>query len=613
MLLPIGEIRELQCPLRLGVPWSEITTLGVGGRAPAVCEPKDDIELRNLLALCKKKNVRFIVLGAGSNIVGCDDDFDGIVIRLSGKSFQEMSFGRDHATVGAGVRLRDLAEAAARKGFTGIAPLAGIPATVGGAIKMNAGADGVSIGNFIEEICGFDSGGNVWKASKSELSFPYRKSSVADDKIIIAAILHLAHGDSAASLDSISKTVEKRSSVKFEGRNAGCVFLNPGDAKAGIILDKAGCKGMSCGKALVSSRHANYFINTGSCPEADFVGLASSARMKVFENSGILLFPEVKFANPRSLEKILSAPRPLDVAVLKGGSSRERDISLISAKYVSDALRAAGMKVSEFDIRTPELPPEAMKCDVVFPVLHGGFGENGEIQGRLERAGLKFVGSSSKSCSLTIDKIESKKIMLENKIPTAPFSAIGKNEEKELAKIAARLGFPLVVKAPLEGSTFGITIVDGMEDLEAALDKTFSFGENVLIEKFISGREITVGILDGKALPPVEIEYPGRTYDFDAKYTHSKGETKYHCPPVHIEGSMQEKARKFAVEFYRATGARDMLRVDFICADGVPYALEGNSIPGFTDSSLLPKAAKTAGISFTELCAGLVMKAYKRR
>ncbi|HPN84268.1 MAG TPA: UDP-N-acetylmuramate dehydrogenase [Victivallales bacterium] len=598
---------------RFDVAWSEITTLGVGGKVSIFTEPEDDIELRKILAFCKDNKLEFLIIGAGSNIVGTDATYDGVVIRLSGRTFKEVSFGRKgHVTAGAGVKLRDLAELAAQKGFGGMEELAGIPATVGGAIKMNAGAEGISIGDFLEEICGVDSDGNIWKASKNEIKFSYRKSSISDDKIIIAAILKLEQKPTTDTETKIKNVISRRTSVRFEGRNAGSAFVNPGDAKAGIILEKSACKKMSFGNAMISEKHANYFINKGSASEADFLNLMIAARKKVFESTGILLYPEVKFVNGESYEKLISSIKPIKVALLKGGSSNERNISLISAKYVAGALRDAGMKVEEIDILKPEMTDSMKKADIVFPVLHGGFGEDGEIQELLEKAKIKFVGSSSASCKLTIDKITSKKLMLEKGIPTADFEVVTKHNRSEVAKFAKRLGLPLVIKAPKEGSTVGISILEDLEKLDETIEKTFSFGDEILLEKFIKGREITIGVLHGKALPVIEIEFPGATYDFDAKYTHAKGETKYHCPPVNVPETIQKKSQKIAELFYEASGARDMLRIDMIFDGKELFVLEANSIPGFTDSSLLPKAAKAAGISFTELCAGLAIKAWQR-
>jgi D-alanine-D-alanine ligase len=599
--------------LSFDVPWSKLSTLGIGSKVKVLAEPEDDIELKKIIAICKEKKIKFIILGAGSNILGTDIPYDGIVIRLSAKCFQNISFGRrNHLTAGAGITLHKLAEIAAKNGFSGIAPLAGIPATLGGAIKMNAGTENISIGDFVEEICGIDHNGNIWKASKDEIGFSYRKTKLLDDKIILVAILRLEREDSTQAILQIKKSIAKRKLIKFEGRNAGCVFLNPGDAKAGQLLDKAGCKNMVSGNASISKNHANYFLNSGSATENDFVNLMIRARKKVFKNSGILLEPELKFVNPESFNRLMKKPKEPNVFVLKGGTSNEREISLISAKYVSEALRNAGMTVKEFDIRTAQITKEMKSADVVFPVLHGGFGEDGEIQKSLEKAKIKFVGSKSSSCEITVDKIKSKKIMLAKKIKTAKFAVITRKNKNKLAKFAKKLGMPIVVKAPKEGSTVGISIVEHIKDLASTVERTFEYDDKILLEQFISGIELTVGILHGKALPVIEIEYPGKTYDFDAKYTHKKGETKYHCPPQNINEKIQIKAQKTAVKFYNATNARDMLRVDMIYKNGELFVLEGNSIPGFTDSSLLPKAAKTAGISFVELCARLVMKAWKR-
>ena len=250
------------------------------------------------------------------------------------------------------------------------------------------------------------------------------------------------------------------------------------------------------------------------------------------------------------------------------------------------------------------------KADVVYPVLHGGFGEDGTIQKMLEDAGIKFVGSGSQACRDIMDKIASKRIMDANGIRN-PKSAVVDSLDAPFPK---ELGLPLIVKPPMEGSTFGLSLVNSEAEWRAALELSFKYGHPALGEQYIDGVESTVGVLNGKALPLVEIRYPGKLYDYDAKYTHAHGETQYICPPTGISESAQKEAQELAVKYSRAVNARDMIRVDVLISrkDDSVWVLEGNALPGCTPSSLLPKAAATAGISFVEMCCMLACAAVER-
>jgi D-alanine-D-alanine ligase len=242
-------------------------------------------------------------------------------------------------------------------------------------------------------------------------------------------------------------------------------------------------------------------------------------------------------------------------------------------------------------------------AEVVFPVLHGGFGENGELQKILEDSKLKFVGCGSEACFWIFDKVKSKKIMLDSNLPTPPYAVFNSAD----AEFPETLSLPLVVKPANEGSTVGISLVSNKDVWQTALAEAMKYDSKVLVEQYVEGVEITVGVVDGTPLPPVEIQFPGKMYDYDAKYTHSKGETRYLCPPERLSEELQKKAMEIAEAFYKAFKVSDMVRVDMIVdTEENIWILEGNNLPGFTPDSLLPKAAKAAGYSFTELCAKLV-------
>ncbi len=299
----------------------------------------------------------------------------------------------------------------------------------------------------------------------------------------------------------------------------------------------------------------------------------------------------------------------MKVLVLKGGTSAEREISLESGANVAKALRQAGFEVREYDITKLEITEDLKWADVVYPVLHGGFGEDGRLQKMLEDAHIPFVGCSSRTCEIAMDKIESKKIMSQYGIPNAAYALVTDPDQP----IPETLHLPLIVKPNSQGSTFGLTLVERKEDWRKALEKALQFDTKVLVEEYIPGIEATVGILLGQVLPVIEIHVPGKLYDYDAKYTHAGGETQYLCPPQHLSEAIQKKAQEEALTFARAIHAEKLIRVDVIVRteDQQVFVLEGNALPGCTESSLLPKAAAAAGISFTEVCKRLAESAMK--
>jgi UDP-N-acetylenolpyruvoylglucosamine reductase len=615
MINPLRNNQEFEqafplLPIKYDVGWHEVTSLGVGGEIPVLVEPTDDISLVHLLHFCSKRKIPVLTLGGGTNLAGMDEPFPGLVLRLSQNDFVRIKIGRNHVTAGAGVRLSDLVNSCAKKEMGGIAPLIAIPGTVGGALFMNAGARGVTIGDITIELCGFDLDGNPWSAAGSEIKWGYRSSSIPGNVIITGAIFALPAVDREQEMGKIRNELNLRRANDPKGRSCGCVFKNisPCD-QAGRLIDVVGGKGRHRGKINVSQQHANYFINSDHASEADFIDLVCEIRESVAKQTGFYLTPEVCFANPDSKDKVICSLAAPKVAVLKGGTSSERDVSLQSGAGVANALRNAGYDVAEIDVHDISITDAMRAADVVFPVLHGGFGENGEIQKALEDAKLRFVGSGSNASAIIVDKIKSKQLMERFSIPTSPWAVIDRSNRR----FPHNLSCPVIVKPPREGSTVGIVIVENEEHWESAIEKAFQFDDTLLVEKFIDGIETTVGIINGTALPVVEIQFPGKIYDYDAKYTHLLGETKYFCPPQKVSDELQKQAQQIALDFYHASGARDILRVDiFITSEKELFVLEGNSLPGFTSSSLVPKAALQSGMSFEKLCVTLVQNALKR-
>lgn len=280
------------------------------------------------------------------------------------------------------------------------------------------------------------------------------------------------------------------------------------------------------------------------------------------------------------------------VAVFKGGISGEREVSLRSGAAVGEGLRRAGYTVVEIDVRdrNPVVPAE---CEAVFIALHGEFGEDGELQGLLRRRGIPYTGSGPAASRKAFDKRLTKETMVEGNIPTARYEIISVNQSRTLP-------LPVVTKPLREGSSIGISRVFCEEEWDEAMQLALSHGSEVLVEAYHEGRECTVGILGENTLPVVEIVPAEGYYDYEAKYIR---DTTRYIVPADIAADCAGRAQGLSMKLFNSLGCNGFARVDFIlCADGSLVFLELNSIPGFTPSSLLPKAARAAGIEFPDLC-----------
>lgn len=280
------------------------------------------------------------------------------------------------------------------------------------------------------------------------------------------------------------------------------------------------------------------------------------------------------------------------VALLMGGPGQERAVSLRSGAAVAGALRACGAIVSEHDITGPgfELPAATT---LAFNVVHGTFGEDGNLQALLDQRGIPYTGEGAQASRTAFDKIETKLRFDQAGIPTSAWQIVQSGETPTVC-------FPCVVKAPRQGSSVGVHIVESPEALPAALADCLLYGDRVLVEEFFPGRELTVGVLGQSALPIVEVVPHDGFYDYEHKYT--KGASEYHVPAKLPDG-LTEKIQAAALAACRALDLRVYSRVDILLApDGRLNVLEINTIPGMTETSLLPKAAAVAGLSFPALC-----------
>jgi len=296
----------------------------------------------------------------------------------------------------------------------------------------------------------------------------------------------------------------------------------------------------------------------------------------------------------------------LNIVVMLGGPSAEREISLRSGAGIVKALRSLGHTVFEIDPKTPDwvLPPETEV--VCLMPLHGTYGEDGTAQRQLEQLGVPYTGCDAEASRIAFDKVLTKKRCLAAGVPTARYWVANS------AKAPWPEGWPppLVVKPVRQGSSVGLQFVERKADWPGALTEALKFDSEVLIEEKIIGRETTVAILDGEPLPVVEVRPKTGSYDYRNKYT--AGCTEYFCP-ADFDAATTKRIQDAALGAFQAVGARDYARVDvMVCADGRPVVLEVNTQPGMTETSLFPKAAAAAGLSYTQLCRRAVDLALER-
>lgn len=291
--------------------------------------------------------------------------------------------------------------------------------------------------------------------------------------------------------------------------------------------------------------------------------------------------------------------RKLNITVMLGGPSAEREVSLRSGAAVAGALRSLGHTVSELDPRNGDwaLPAGA---EVVFLALHGTYGEDGTVQQRLDALGVPYTGCGAEASRIAFDKVRTKQRCVEEGIPTARFVVVDAADTPWPRQWQP----PVVLKPVCQGSSVGLQFVDRVADWSGALAESLRYDDRVLVEERVAGRETTVGILADQALPLVEVRPRAGAYDYRNKYT--AGATEYLCPAP-FDAATTQRVQAAGLGAFKAVGGRDYARVDvMVRADGSPVVLEVNTLPGMTETSLFPKAAAAAGLSYAALCQKMV-------
>ncbi|NOY65977.1 MAG: D-alanine--D-alanine ligase [Gammaproteobacteria bacterium] len=286
------------------------------------------------------------------------------------------------------------------------------------------------------------------------------------------------------------------------------------------------------------------------------------------------------------------------VAVLMGGLSAEREISLKSGSAVLAALKNKGVDAVAVDVDENIVSTiEKNNFDRVFIILHGRGGEDGVMQAAMEVLGLPYTGSGILGSALSMDKLRTKQVWTGAGLPTPAYEKL--DENSDFGKIAERLGLPLIVKPSREGSSIGMSKVDQLPDLKLAWEKAAEYDNDVIAEKWIEGEEYTVAILQQQSLPMIRLQTPNAFYDYEAKY--ESNATSYYCP-CGLDAAKENELQHLAMEAFDVVGASGWGRIDFMLdASGSPWLIEANTIPGMTDHSLVPMAAKAAGMNFDDL------------
>lgn len=306
---------------------------------------------------------------------------------------------------------------------------------------------------------------------------------------------------------------------------------------------------------------------------------------------------------------------PKRIAVLLGGVSAEREVSLNSGTMIAAALRDRGHDVTEFDTADLAFITEltTLDPDIVYIALHGRLGEDGTMQGLLEILGIPYVGSGVLASALAMAKVQAKQRYEQVGIPTPPYVVLSRRADSAdlvatAQRITGALGGEVVVKPALEGSSLGLSIVRHAEQLVPALETAFSYDETVVVERFIAGTEVTVGVVGNdapEALPTIEVvANAGEFYDYESKYAPGGSE---HVIPARVGEAMNARCSELAVAAHVALGCRTISRSDLIVdADGNPWVLETNTLPGMTSTSLVPDMARARGVEYPELCEWLI-------
>jgi D-alanine-D-alanine ligase len=575
------------------------TSWRVGGCAERFYQPENKADL--IAFICSlPENETIFLMGLGSNLLVRDGGIAGTVINTKNRLKVMQRIDNETVYIEAGVPCALVAKFCAEQGLVGAEFLAGIPGTMGGALKMNAGAFGGETWDIVTQVEVLTRRGESVTRKRDEFKVSYRHVQCNENEWFLATHLHLQIGDTQVSQQRIKALLAKRAHTQPTNQpSCGSVFKNPQGDFAARLIEATGLKGYRIGGAQVSEKHANFIINTGNASAADIELLMGYVQKQVMLKQGVNLQTEVCMVGEQL--KTTHIMRPEDfgcVGVLMGGNSAERAISLKSGVAVYEALIALGVNVQAIDVCDDIL--ESIKTypiDRVFNIMHGRGGEDGILQGVLNVLGLPYTGSGVLASALAMDKLRTKLCWRGANLPTPNWYVL--ENEMDLDACADALGFPMIVKPALEGSSVGISKVTSRDELTKAFQVAMECGCEVYAEAWIHGKEYTVGILQGAALPVIHVTTSSGFYDYEAKYLSNT--TQYHCP-CGLSEDEENTLQTLALKSSHVLNVEGWARVDvFIDNQGQAQLIEINTVPGMTDHSLVPMAAKQAGIDFPTL------------
>jgi D-alanine-D-alanine ligase len=582
---------------------AKYTSWRVGGPADKLYIPLDRQDLCEFIKTLPASEPVFW-MGLGSNLLVRDGGIRGTVINTKGR-LKEMKLAEDGSVyVEAGVPCAHVARFCAEQGLIGAEFLAGIPGTIGGALKMNAGAFGGETWGIVKQVEMINLAGKISLRYPADFKVSYRSVKGIENEWFLSCRLELPQGDTAASQQKIKGLLEKRAQTQPTNQpSCGSVFKNPQGDYAARLIEQAGLKGVAIGGACVSTKHANFIVNTGNATAADIEDLIHTIQYKVKEHQGVELLTEVCMVGEVDVEtqNLASLQNPEKfgrVAVLMGGSAAERAVSLRSGAAVYDALIRKGVDAVAIDVTgSPIDALTGIKVDRVFNIIHGRGGEDGVLQGVLQVMGIPYTGSGVMASALTMDKLRTKLCWQGYGLVTPEWCLL--EDENDIDACIEKLGFPVIVKPAQEGSSIGMSKANSRDELQKALQVALEYRCDVYAESWVMGKEYTVAILNDEALPVIRLESPNAFYDYEAKYNATT--TQYHCP-CGLDQDQELFVRNLAVTASKVVGAKGWARVDVFIDDSGQYQLiEINTVPGMTDHSLVPMAAKQAGIDFEEL------------
>jgi D-alanine-D-alanine ligase len=589
--------------LLLNEKLAKYTSWRVGGCAERLYIPFDKQDLCEFISALPDETPVFWI-GLGSNLLVRDGGIHGTVINTKGR-LKEMRLVEDLIVyVEAGVPCAHVARFCTEQGLVGAEFLAGIPGTMGGALKMNAGAFGGDTWSIVKQVEMINAKGQVISRYPDDFNVSYRSVKSASQEWFLSAHLQLQSGDTATSQKKIKSLLEHRANTQPTNQpSCGSVFKNPNGDYAARLIEQAGLKGYAIGGASVSEKHANFIVNTGNASAADIEDLIHFVQKQVKELLGVELQTEVCMVGERVKELPIydSQQNPEKfgrVAVLMGGAAAERAISLKSGTAVYEALKRKGVDAIAIDVKDSVIDALAgIEVDRVFNIIHGRGGEDGVLQGALQVMGIPYTGSGVMASALTMDKLRTKLCWQGYGLVTPRWFLL--QNENDLDACIEKLGFPVIVKPAQEGSSIGMSKANSRDELQKALHDALAYHCDVYAESWVTGKEYTVALLNGEALPVIRLETPNAFYDYEAKYNATT--TQYHCPSG-LNEDQETFLRALALKSSKVLGVEGWARLDVFIDDAGQYQLiEINTVPGMTDHSLVPMAAKQAGIDFDDL------------